>query len=85
MAQAQVNVMQEHSHISRHGLYIDSAFTRTAAANLRRDLNFNGTDSLDYRRHENPHNPYFEQLFRPALPGGILPFQRLGGECASFA
>jgi PQQ enzyme repeat len=41
--QAQVNVTQEHNHISRDGLYIDSAFTRTAAANLRRDLNFNGT------------------------------------------
>ena len=41
--QAQVNVTQEHNHISRDGLYVDSAFTRTAAANLRRDLNFNGT------------------------------------------
>ena len=41
--QAQVNVTQEHNHLSRDGLYIDSAFTRTAAANLRRDLNFNGT------------------------------------------
>ena len=41
--QAQVNVTQEHNHISRNGLYVDSAFTRTAAANLRRDLNFNGT------------------------------------------
>src|SRR5512133_3767405 len=38
--QAQVNVTQEHNHISRDGLYIDSAFTRTAAANLRRELNF---------------------------------------------
>ena len=43
--QAQVNVTQEHNHLSRDGLYIDSAFTRTAAANLRRDLNFNGTIS----------------------------------------
>ncbi len=42
-SQAQVNVTQEHNHLSRDGLYIDSAFTRTAAANLRRDLNFNGT------------------------------------------
>ena len=41
--QAQVNVTQEHNHISRDGLYVDSAFTRTAAANLRRDLNFDGT------------------------------------------
>src|SRR6516162_2811816 len=43
--QAQVNVTQEHNNISRDGLYVDSAFTRTAAANLRRDLNFNGTIS----------------------------------------
>jgi len=41
--QAQVNVTQQHDDISRDGVYIDSAFTRTAAANLRRDLNFNGT------------------------------------------
>ena len=41
--QAQVNVTQEHNHISRDGLYVGSAFTRTAAANLRRDLNFNVT------------------------------------------
>src|SRR5262245_7721558 len=41
--EAQVNVTQEHNHLSRDGLYVDSAFTRTAAANLRRDLNFNGT------------------------------------------
>src|SRR5262245_58571840 len=41
--QAQVNVTQEHNNISRDGLYIDSAFTQSAAANLRRDLNFNGT------------------------------------------
>src|SRR4030095_15634211 len=42
---AQVNVTQEHNHLSRDGLYIDSAFTRSAAANVRRDLNFNGTIS----------------------------------------
>jgi Domain of unknown function (DUF2341)/PQQ enzyme repeat len=40
---AQVNVTQYHNHISRDGLYIDSAFTQSAAANLTRDLNFNGT------------------------------------------
>jgi len=44
-ATAQVNVTQEHNHLSRDGLYIDSAFTRSAAANVRRDLNFNGTIS----------------------------------------
>jgi outer membrane protein assembly factor BamB len=42
---AQVNVTQEHNHLSRDGLYIDSAFTRSAAANVTRDLNFNGTIS----------------------------------------
>jgi len=41
--QAQVNVTMEHNHASRDGLYTDSAFTQTAAANLHRDLNFNGT------------------------------------------
>ena len=40
---AQVNVTQYHNNSSRDGLYIDSAFTPSAAANLRRDLNFDGT------------------------------------------
>jgi hypothetical protein len=40
---AQVNVTQYHNHASRDGLYIDSAFTPSAAANLTRDLNFDGT------------------------------------------
>src|SRR5881275_2492198 len=40
---AQVNVTQFHNHNSRDGLYIDSAFTQSAAANLTRDLNFDGT------------------------------------------
>src|ERR1700686_1324425 len=38
-----VNVTQHHNHDSRDGLYIDSAFTQAAAANLTRDTNFNGT------------------------------------------
>src|SRR5881398_373753 len=42
-ANAQVNVTQFHNHDSRDGLYIDSAFTQSAAANLTRDLNFDGT------------------------------------------
>ena len=42
-ANAQVNVTQYHNHSSRDGLYVDSAFTQSAAANLTRDLNFNGT------------------------------------------
>src|SRR5205823_11689136 len=42
-ANAQVDVTQFHNHASRDGLYIDSAFTQSAAANLARDLNFDGT------------------------------------------
>src|SRR5438045_9643656 len=42
---AQVNVTQEHNNPSRDGVYIDAAFTSSAAANLVRDLNFNGTIS----------------------------------------
>src|SRR4029453_8256649 len=42
-ANAQVNVTQFHNHSSRDGLYIDSAFTQSAAANLTRDPNFDGT------------------------------------------
>ena len=40
---AQVNVTQFHNHPSRDGLYIDSAFTQSAAANLTRDLSFDGS------------------------------------------
>ena len=40
---AQVNVTQFHNHDSRDGLYIDPAFTQSAAANLTRDINFDGT------------------------------------------
>ena len=38
-----VNVTQHHNNPSRDGLYIDPAFTPAAAANLTRDLGFNGT------------------------------------------
>src|ERR1044071_65003 len=44
-AGTQVNVTQEHNNPSRDGVYIDAAFTPSAAANLTRDLNFNGTIS----------------------------------------
>jgi len=44
-AQVQVNVTQEHNNPSRDGVYIDAAFTPSAAANLVRDLSFNGTIS----------------------------------------
>jgi hypothetical protein len=40
---AQVNVTQEHNNPSRDGVYIDPAFTPSAAANLTRDLGFDGT------------------------------------------
>src|ERR1043166_1828543 len=60
-AQAQVNVIQEHKHLSRDGLYVDFAFTRSAAANLRRDLNFNGTIS---------GSVYAQPLYIEHGPGG---------------
>ena len=42
-ANAQVNVTQKNNNPSRDGLYIDPAFTPGNAADLVRDLNFNGT------------------------------------------
>jgi hypothetical protein len=42
---AQVNVTQEHNNPSRDGVYIDPAFRSSAAANLTRDLDFDGTIS----------------------------------------
>src|SRR6516225_1960163 len=44
-ANAQVNVTQEHNNFSRDGVYVDAGFTLSAAPNLARDLNFNGTIS----------------------------------------
>ena len=41
-ANAQVNLTQEHNNPSRNGVYVDAAFTPSAAANLTRDLNFDG-------------------------------------------
>jgi len=41
-ANASVNVTQEHNNLSRDGVYVDSAFTPSAAANLARDTNFSG-------------------------------------------
>jgi hypothetical protein len=60
-ADAQVNVTQYHNHASRDGLYIDSAFTPTAAANLARDLNFDGTISGQV---------YAQPLYIEGGPGG---------------
>ena len=50
-ANGQVNVTQFHNHSSRDGLYIDSAFTQSAAANLTRDLNFDGTIVAPFLRN----------------------------------
>jgi PQQ enzyme repeat len=60
-ANAQVNVTQFHNHDSRDGLYVDSAFTQSAAANLARDLNFDGTIV---------GNVYAQPLYIEGGPGG---------------
>ena len=60
---AQVNVTQEHNNLSRDGLYIDPAFTPASAANLRRDLNFNGTIS---------GNVYAQPLYIEGGPHGAM-------------
>jgi hypothetical protein len=57
----QVNVTQEHNNLSRDGLYIDAAFTPSAAANVTRDLNFDGTIS---------GNVYAQPLYIENGPGG---------------
>jgi len=44
-SKADVNVVQHHNHATRDGLYVDPAFTKSAAAGLRRDLAFDGTIS----------------------------------------
>jgi hypothetical protein len=56
-----VNVTQFHNHGSRDGLYVDSAFTPNAAANLTRDLNFDGTIV---------GNIYAQPLYLDNGPGG---------------
>ena len=60
---AQVNVTQQHNHLSRDGLYIDATFTPANAANLRRDLNFNGTIS---------GNVYAQPLYVEGGPNGAM-------------
>jgi outer membrane protein assembly factor BamB len=60
-ANAQVNVTQFHNHDSRDGLYVDSVFTLSAAANLTRDLNFDGTIA---------GNVYAQPLYIEGGPGG---------------
>src|SRR5882672_1263240 len=56
-----VNVAGHHNHDSRDGFYIDPAFTQAAAANLTRDLNFDGTISGDV---------YAQPLYIEGGPGG---------------
>jgi hypothetical protein len=58
-----VNVTQEHNNPSRDGVYIDSAFTPEAAANLTRDLNFNGTIA---------GNVYAQPLYIEGGPNGSM-------------
>src|SRR5437867_10928874 len=60
---AQVNVTQEHNNVSRDGVYIDAGFTPSAAANLTRDLNFNGTIS---------GNVYAQPLYIEGGPKGPM-------------
>src|SRR5262245_48040826 len=55
------DVTQHHNHPSRDGLYLDLLFTESAAANLTRDLNFNGTIS---------GNVYAQPLYIDNGPGG---------------
>ena len=60
---AQVNVIQQHNNLSRDGVYIGSAFTPANAANLTRDLNFNGTIS---------GNVYAQPLYVEGGPNGAM-------------
>src|SRR4029077_6691257 len=62
-ADAQVNVTQEHNNPSRDGVYVDAGFTPSAAANLTRDLNFNGTIS---------GNVYAQPLYIDGGPSGPI-------------
>src|SRR6266404_2053891 len=62
-ANAQVNVTQEHNNPSRDGVYIDAAFTLSAAANLTRDLGFDGTIS---------GNVYAQPLYVEGGPNGPM-------------
>jgi hypothetical protein len=61
-ANASVNVTQHHNHDSRDGLFIDPIFMLSAAANLTRDMNFDGTIS---------GNVYAQPLYVENGPGGI--------------
>src|ERR1043166_6591150 len=60
---AQVNVTQEHNNVSRDGVYVDPAFTPSAAAHLTRDLNFYGAIS---------GNVYAQPLYIEGGPSGPM-------------
>src|SRR5438034_2086022 len=62
-ASAQVNVTQKHNNLSRDGLYMDDPFTQSNAANLTRDLNFDGTIS---------GHVYAQQLYGEGVPNGPM-------------
>jgi outer membrane protein assembly factor BamB len=62
-AGTQVNVIQEHNNPSRDGVYVDANFTPSAAANLTRDLNFDGTIS---------GNVYAQPLYIEGGPSGPM-------------
>ena len=60
---AQVNVTQEHNNPSRDGVYVDARFTLSAAANLTRDPDFDGTIS---------GNVYAQPLYIEGGPSGPM-------------
>jgi hypothetical protein len=62
-ADARVNVTQEHNNPSRDGVYVDSSFTPSKAANLTCDLNFDGTIS---------GNIYAQPLYIEGGPNGPM-------------
>src|SRR3982751_2225875 len=62
-AHAQVNVTQEHNNPSRNGVYIDAAFTSSAAGGLTRDLGFDGTIT---------GNVYAQPLYIEGGPNGPM-------------
>jgi outer membrane protein assembly factor BamB len=60
-AETAVNITQHHNNSSRDGLYIDPAFTQAAAANVQRDLAFDGTIA---------GHVYAQPLYLDKGPGG---------------
>ena len=54
---------REHNNLSRDGVYIDGGFTPSAAAQLTRDLNFDGTIS---------GNVYAQPLYIEGCPNGPM-------------